>query len=64
LRYDQETSSFKGEVEIEKANAQIASLKVPENVGGGRRIHIICEVKDNGTPQLTRYKRIIITVEL
>ena len=30
---------------------------------GQETIHVICEVKDDGTPQLTRYRRIIITVE-
>ncbi|WP_369694803.1 hypothetical protein [Phocaeicola plebeius] len=26
-------------------------------------MHLICEISDNGTPSLTRYKRIIIRVD-
>ncbi len=58
-----EASNFKGEVYIENATSQNASLKVPEDIDGEETIHIVCEVNDNGTPQLTRYKRVIIKRE-
>jgi hypothetical protein len=32
-------------------------------VNSGETIHIICEVTDQGTPELTRYQRVIITIE-
>ena len=57
-----EASSFKGNIDIENSNTQNALLTVPANIDKEERIHIICEVNDNGTPQLTRYKRIIINV--
>ena len=25
-------------------------------------IHVICEVTDNGSPELTRYQRVVVTV--
>jgi hypothetical protein len=62
--YYKEAGSFKGTVKIENANAQNASFKVPEGIGEEATIHLVCEVKDNGLPQLSRYKRIIIKVEL
>lgn len=60
--YYKEASSYKGEVEIENAGSRDASLKVPEDIDKGSTIHIVCEVKDNGSPELTRYIRIIVKV--
>ena len=42
---------------------QDASFTVPEDAGKGETIHIICEVTDAGTPPLTRYQRVVVTVE-
>ncbi|WP_407689926.1 hypothetical protein [Saccharicrinis fermentans] len=36
---------------------------MPEIINQKASIHIFCEVKDDGLPQLTRYKRVIINVE-
>ncbi|WP_245576516.1 DUF1593 domain-containing protein [Flexithrix dorotheae] len=58
--FDNQASSFKGLVNIENANAQDATLQVPENIDTAFSIHIICEVRDNGVPQLARYKRVIL----
>lgn len=58
-----EASSFKEAIEIENANTQDASFKIPKNIYGEKTIHLVCEVKDCGLPQLTRYKRVIIKVE-
>jgi hypothetical protein len=57
-----EADTYPGSITIENANAQEASLVVPADAETGQSIHIICEVKDNGKPTLTRYKRVIITV--
>lgn len=48
-------------VKIEGANKAKASFIVPEKARLGT-MHIICAVTDQGTPALTRYKRVIITV--
>ena len=61
-RYD-EADSFNGEVEIENASSIKASFMVPEEIKEEATIHIVCEVKDNGLPQLTRYQRVIIKVK-
>jgi hypothetical protein len=58
-----EADSYKGVVEIRNAGNQNASFTVPKDAGKGETIHIVCEVTDNGTPPLTRYQRVVITVE-
>ncbi len=58
-----EADSYAGKVKIESASEQIASVVVPADAKSGNTIHIICEVTDNGTPVLTRYARVVITVK-
>ncbi|MFH0758409.1 MAG: nucleoside hydrolase-like domain-containing protein [Bacteroidota bacterium] len=58
----QEAGSYVGAIEIQDEDNQDASFKVPEDVVKGGSIHIICEVKDSGAPQLTRYQRVVIEV--
>jgi hypothetical protein len=57
-----EASDYKNEFEIKNSRQQNASLVVPDDVQEGQAIHIICEVKDSGKPQLTQYKRVIVEV--
>ncbi|MDW7691900.1 DUF1593 domain-containing protein [Flammeovirgaceae bacterium SG7u.111] len=60
--YYTEASDFEGSIEIVNANSQNASIIISEKGEQGQSIHIICEVTDNGSPQLTRYQRVIITI--
>ena len=48
---------------IQHADRKEASFKVPSDAKVGNTIHIILEGKDNGKPTLTRYQRVILTVE-
>ncbi|GET31300.1 hypothetical protein PbJCM13498_01630 [Prolixibacter bellariivorans] len=57
-----EAETYKGDVEIQNANEPEASFIVPENASKGQTIHIVCSVKDNGSPKLTRYQRVIVTI--
>lgn len=59
----QKADTYPGSVTIDNPTAQEASFIVPADALEGRSIHIICEVKDNGSPVLTSYKRVIIKVE-
>lgn len=59
----QEASSYKNEMKITNSNQQRASLIVPTDAQTGDQIHVILEVTDNGTPQLTRYSRIVINIK-
>jgi hypothetical protein len=56
-----EADSAEAKVSINNSNAKTgASFVVPNE--SGKQVHIILEVKDNGTPVLTRYQRIIINI--
>lgn len=59
-----EASTYRGEVTIEGADTPIATLQVPENFPTDQTIHIVCTVRDDGTPPLTRYGRVIIRTGL
>jgi hypothetical protein len=57
-----EAGSFKGAVKIqEPENTPSAVIQAPK-VEKPETIHILLRVTDKGTPPLTRYKRIIVTV--
>jgi len=58
-----EAGSYDGTIEIRGAGKQNASFTVPGNAGNGKTIHIICDVTDTGTPQLTRYQRVVVEIE-
>lgn len=58
----QDASSYKGTVVIENVLDAAARLTVPQD-SSGKDIHIVLEVKDNGEPNLTTYRRIILVVQ-
>lgn len=58
----EEAGTYEGKIDIQNAGNATTSFIVPEDGKGGETIHIILEVKDNGTPQLTRYQRVIVTI--
>jgi hypothetical protein len=58
-----EAGSYDGTIEIRGAGKQNVSFTVPDNVGKGKTIHIICEVTDTGTPPLTRYQRVVAEIQ-
>jgi len=58
-----EPGTYPGEVTIQNADQQEARFNVPQDVRPGQTIHIICEVTDDGNPPLTRYRRVIVTLE-
>ncbi len=57
-----EADSYEGNIKIRNSKNQEVSFVIPTDANNGDTIHIICEVSDNGTPQLTRYQRIVITI--
>ena len=56
-----EPSRCRGQVAIRGADTEKAVVTVPSDASG-RRLHIILEVTDDGTPPLTAYRRAIIKV--
>ena len=58
--YDADT--VEARIDIANSTSQTdASFVVPDE--SGRNIHVILEVKDNGEPALTRYQRVILTIQ-
>jgi hypothetical protein len=57
-----EAGTFNKDVTIEKADRKTTSVIIPPTAEKGKTIHMILEVTDDGTPCLTRYQRVIITV--
>jgi len=57
----QEAGTYK-EAIIPESNKKKTFITIPKDALPSQTIHIICEVSDSGTPVLTRYQRVIITV--
>jgi hypothetical protein len=58
-----QVGSYPGKVVISNPNSLQTKVLIPNDAVGGQTIHIIFEATDNGTPSLTRYQRVIITVK-
>jgi hypothetical protein len=54
--------SYPGKVAIANADSLQTRVTVPKNAVAGQTIHLILEARDNGTPVLTSYQRVIVTV--
>lgn len=57
-----EAGTYSGEVNIPNSESDSIKLTLPSD-SSGKTIHIICEVTDNGSPNLTSYRRIIVEVK-
>ena len=53
-----EAGTYTQNVNISNSNSSVATLDVPSNAVG-KSFHLICEVTDNGTHNLSAYRRII-----
>ena len=58
-----QVGSYPNKVNISNPNPARAEVLIPNDAIGGQTIHLILEATDNGTPSLTSYQRIIITVK-
>ncbi|TWU18766.1 DUF1593 domain-containing protein [Allorhodopirellula heiligendammensis] len=58
----QEPSSYTGAVKIEDTFAAVAKVNIPSNAGG-KNLHMILELHDDGNPNLYAYRRVIINVK-
>jgi hypothetical protein len=57
-----EMGTYPGRVTLTNPSALTTSLLVPSDASAGQTTHLILEATDNGTPPLTRYQRVIISV--
>jgi len=56
--YD-EAGTYPGPVKVADAGAAKASVAVPADAAG-KTIHVVLAVRDDGTPSLTRYRRVVV----
>src|SRR3954452_12501059 len=57
-----EADTYTGAVAFSSANTPSTSFVVPADAKPGQTIHVMLEVTDNGSPTLTRYARVVVTV--
>ena len=57
-----QADTYGGVVEIDGADAREASIEIPNDAKASESIYVICEVRDNGTPPLSRYQRVVLKV--
>ena len=55
--------SYEGEVAVDDPSSARTSFTVPADAQPGQTIHLVLQAADDGTPQLVRYLRTVITVE-
>jgi hypothetical protein len=57
-----DAGTYPGEVVIPNATSLETSFQIPADAQSGQTLHLILEATDNGTPSLTRYQRVVVTV--
>jgi hypothetical protein len=54
--------SYAGSVVLDQEQGLATRFRVPADAKPGDTIHIVAEGKDNGSPSLTRYQHVVITI--
>jgi hypothetical protein len=54
--------SYPGEVRISSPASLATTVQVPADARAGQTIQLVLEGTDTGTPALTRYRRVVVTV--
>ncbi|HEV3258293.1 MAG TPA: nucleoside hydrolase-like domain-containing protein [Gemmataceae bacterium] len=57
-----EAGTYSGDVALAKDREREAELELPADAAG-KAVHVVLEVTDDGTPALTRYRRVVITAK-
>ena len=55
--------TYPGQVEITNPSSRIASFVIPGDAQPGATIHVVVEATDSGTPAMTHYQEVIVTVQ-
>ena len=55
-----EAGSYRKKLALADSSSAVLSFTVPEDLGG-HDIHLVLEVRDNGSPSLVAYRRIVIS---
>jgi hypothetical protein len=57
-----DVDTYPGEVRISSPTSLATSVQVPADARAGQTIQLVLEGTDDGTPALTRYRRVVVTV--
>jgi hypothetical protein len=57
-----DVDTYPGDVTLSSPTSLATSVHVPPDALAGQTIHIVAEATDDGTPALTRYQRVVVTV--
>ena len=57
-----DVGTYPGQILLSNPTSLAASMQVPADAIAGQTIHLILEATDNGTPALTRYQRIVVSI--
>ena len=57
-----DVGTYPGQVQLSTPTSPVTSLQIPADAAAGQTIHLVLEARDTGTPPLTRYQRVVVTV--
>ena len=57
-----DVDTYPGDVSLSDPTALAMHVQVPDDATAGQTIHLVLEATDNGTPELTRYQRVVLSV--
>jgi hypothetical protein len=59
----QDAGTYPAEIAMPKATSLDTTFQIPTDAQPNQTIHVILEATDGGTPSLTRYQRVVLTVQ-
>jgi hypothetical protein len=60
---DKTAGTYQGALRFSSESSSVISFRVPNDATSSQSIHIVLEGTDNGTPPLTRYRRVVIQLK-
>ena len=58
-----DAGTYPGDITFSDPEALTTTFRVPDDAKPGQTINVILEATDSGTPPLTRYQRVVVTIE-
>jgi hypothetical protein len=58
----QDAGTYPGAIVMSNATALDTRIQIPADAQPGQTLHVILEATDSGTPSLTRYQRVVVTI--
>jgi hypothetical protein len=58
-----DAGTYPGDITFSDPEALTTKFRVPDDAKPGQTINVILEATDSGTPPLTRYQRVVVTIQ-